>query len=58
VKLLQADGGLDESIVLESAKASQFEETAAALALLCAVPVELIDRLMQRQSHRCLADPV
>jgi uncharacterized protein (DUF2336 family) len=47
VKLLQADGRLDESIVLESAKASQFEETAAALALLCAVPVELIDRLMQ-----------
>jgi hypothetical protein len=47
VKLLQADGRLDESIVLESAKASQFEETAAALALLCAAPVELIDRLMQ-----------
>jgi uncharacterized protein (DUF2336 family) len=47
VKLLQADGRLDESIVLESAKASQFEETAAALALLCSVPVELIDRLMQ-----------
>jgi uncharacterized protein (DUF2336 family) len=47
VKLLQADGRLDESIVLESAKADQFEETAAALALLCSVPVELIDRLMQ-----------
>jgi uncharacterized protein (DUF2336 family) len=47
MKLLQADGRLDESIVLESAKASQFEETAAALALLCSVPVELIERLMQ-----------
>jgi uncharacterized protein (DUF2336 family) len=47
MKLLQADGRLDESIVLESAKASQFEEAAAALALLCSVPVELIERLMQ-----------
>jgi len=47
VKLLQADGRLDESIVLESAKGDQFEETAAALALMCSVPVELIDRLMQ-----------
>jgi len=47
MKLVQADGRLDESIVLESAKADKFEETAAALALLCAVPVDLIDRLMQ-----------
>ena len=47
MKLVLADGRLDESIVLESAKADQFEETAAALALLCSVPVELIDRLMQ-----------
>jgi len=47
MKLVQADGRLDESIVLESAKADQFEETAAVLALLCSVPVELIDRLMQ-----------
>jgi uncharacterized protein (DUF2336 family) len=47
MRLVQADGRLDESIVLESAKADQFEETAAALALLCSVPIELIDRLMQ-----------
>jgi uncharacterized protein (DUF2336 family) len=47
MKLVQANGRLDESIVLETAKADQFEETAAALALLCSVPVELIDRLMQ-----------
>jgi len=47
VKLVQADGRLDESIVLESAKAGQFEETAAALALLCSAPIELIGRLMQ-----------
>jgi uncharacterized protein (DUF2336 family) len=47
MKLVQADGRLDESIVLEAAKASRFEETAAALALLCAAPIELIERLMQ-----------
>lgn len=47
MKLVQADGKLDESIILESAKASQFEETAAALALLCSAPIELIDQLMQ-----------
>jgi uncharacterized protein (DUF2336 family) len=47
MKLLQADGKLDESIILESAKAGQFEETAAALALLCSAPIELIDQLMR-----------
>jgi uncharacterized protein (DUF2336 family) len=47
MKAVQADGRLDESIILESAKASQFEEAVVALALLCSVPVELIDRLMQ-----------
>jgi len=47
MKLVQADGRLDESIILESAKAGQFEETAAALALLCSAPIELIDQLMQ-----------
>lgn len=46
VKLLQADGKLDESIVLEFAKTGQLEETAAAIALLCSAPIELIDRLM------------
>jgi uncharacterized protein (DUF2336 family) len=47
MKLLQADGKLDESIILESAKAGQFEETAAALALLCSAPIGLIDQLMR-----------
>jgi len=47
MKLVQADGRLDESIILESAKAVQFEETAAALALLCSAPIELIDQLMR-----------
>jgi len=45
--LVQADGRLDESVVLEAAKAGQFEETVAALALLCSAPVELIERLLQ-----------
>ncbi len=47
VRLLQADGRLDEATILEFAKADQFEKTAAALAFLCSAPIELIDRLMQ-----------
>src|SRR5262245_39910799 len=47
MKLVEEAGRLDESIILESAKGGEFEETAAALALLCSVPIELIDRLMQ-----------
>jgi uncharacterized protein (DUF2336 family) len=47
MQLLQGDGKLDESTILESAKAGQFEETGAALALLCSAPIELIDQLMR-----------
>jgi len=57
MKLLQADGKLDESIILESAKASQFEETAAALSLLCSAPIELIDQLMQSNRVDALLIP-
>jgi uncharacterized protein (DUF2336 family) len=57
MKLVHADGKLDESIILETAKASQFEETAAALALLCSAPIELIDQLMQSNRIDALLIP-
>jgi uncharacterized protein (DUF2336 family) len=57
IKLVQADGRLDESIILESAKAGQFEETAAALALLCSAPIELIDQIMQSNRIDALLIP-
>src|SRR5262249_24738276 len=57
MKLVQADGRLDESIILESAKAGQFEETAAALALLCSAPIELIDQIMQSNRIDALLIP-
>jgi len=57
MKLVQADGRLDESIILDAAKAGQFEETAAALALLCSAPIELIDQLMQSNRIDALLIP-
>jgi uncharacterized protein (DUF2336 family) len=57
MKVVQADGRLDESTILESAKAGQFEETAAALALLCSAPIELIAQLMQSNRIDALLIP-
>jgi uncharacterized protein (DUF2336 family) len=57
MKVVQADGRLDESTILESAKAGEFEETAAALALLGSAPIELIDQLMQSNRIDALLIP-
>jgi len=57
MKLVQEEGRLDESIILESAKASQFEDTAAALSLLCSAPIEIIDQLMQSNRVDALLIP-
>jgi uncharacterized protein (DUF2336 family) len=46
VKELRSSGRLDEPQLTEFAKAGRYEETVAALALLCAVPIEVVDRLM------------
>ena len=46
VKMLRSNGDLTESKLVELAKAGRYEETVAALALLCAVPIEVVDRLM------------
>jgi uncharacterized protein (DUF2336 family) len=46
VRALNAQRKLSESDVAEFAKAEKCEETIAALATVCAVPVEVVDRLM------------
>ena len=46
VKELRQQGKLNEAQLVEFAKAGQYEETVAALALLCSVPIEVVDRLM------------
>lgn len=45
---------LDETDIAEFAKAGKYEETIAGLATMCAVPVEVVDRLMNGER----ADPV
>lgn len=47
VKLLHSNGKLKDDAVLEFANAGRFEEAAAAMALLCSAPIDIIDRLMQ-----------
>jgi len=46
VAALLQDGKLDEARVVEFATTGRFEDAAAALALLCAVPIDVVDRLM------------
>jgi uncharacterized protein (DUF2336 family) len=46
VAALQDQGQLTERQVFEFARNAQFDETVAALALSCAVPIEVVDRLM------------
>jgi uncharacterized protein (DUF2336 family) len=54
VRSLHKDRKLGEADIVEFAKAGKYEETIAALATLCAVPVEVVDRLMNGER----ADPV
>ena len=46
VRALQKDNRLGEAEVLDFAKAGKYEETIAAMATICSVPVEVVDRLM------------
>ena len=46
VAALRQDGKLNEMQLLEFAKVGRYGETVAALALLCAVPIDVMDRLM------------
>jgi uncharacterized protein (DUF2336 family) len=46
VRALHQQRPLTEADVLDYAKAGKYEETLAALATMCAVPIEVVDRLM------------
>ena len=54
VLALQKAGRLDEQALTSFATGEKFEETAAALSMMCAVPMEVIERLMTGEQ----ADPV
>ena len=54
VRVLHKERKLTEDDVAEFASTGKYEETIAALATLCAVPVEVVDRLMNGER----ADPV
>ena len=54
VRALHKERKLGEADVAAFAKAGKYEETIAALATLCVVPVEVVDRLMSGER----ADPV
>ena len=54
VRALHKERKLSEADIAEFAKAGKYEETIAALATVCAVPVEVVDRLMNGER----ADPV
>jgi uncharacterized protein (DUF2336 family) len=46
VEALHRDGKLNETRLVDFAVKGQYEETVAALACLCGVPIEVVDRLM------------
>ncbi len=54
VRALHQERKLTEADIVEFAKAGKYEETIVALATLCAVPVEVVDRLMSGER----VDPV
>ncbi len=57
VSLLQETGRLDESEIHIFAKHEKYEEAMAGLAALCAVPVDLIERLAQSRRTDALLVP-
>lgn len=54
VRALHNENNLTEVEIAEFVKSGKYEETIAALAIICAVPVEVVDRLMNGDR----ADPV
>ena len=46
IDALKREGKLDEAALLDFAKNEKYEETIAALSALCAVPIDVVDRLM------------
>ena len=51
IKSLQQSGKLDEKCVASFAKRRHFEETVVALATLCGVPIETVERAFLQGSH-------
>ena len=47
VDVLRQQGKLDEAALVDFATSGKYEETVVALARLCAVPVDVVDRLME-----------
>jgi uncharacterized protein (DUF2336 family) len=54
VSELRRDGQLDEAAVMELARSGQYEQLIAALASLCEVPIEVVNRVMAGDR----ADPI
>jgi uncharacterized protein (DUF2336 family) len=46
IENLRQQGRLNEAALLDFAKSGQYEETVATLAIICAVPIDVVDRLM------------
>src|SRR5262245_39660211 len=46
IEALRQQGKLDEAALVDFAKTGKYEEMVAALAALCAVPIEVVDRLL------------
>jgi uncharacterized protein (DUF2336 family) len=46
IDALRREGKLSEATLVDFARNGQYDETIAALAALCAVPIEVVDRLM------------
>jgi uncharacterized protein (DUF2336 family) len=57
VLALKEKGQLDESVFFEFAKADQFAEIVAALALLCESPMPLVESLLQSEHHEAWLIP-
>ena len=45
-RTIRGEGKLDEAALVDFAKGRKYEETIAALASLCSVPIDVVDRLM------------
>ncbi|MGH6771676.1 MAG: DUF2336 domain-containing protein [Xanthobacteraceae bacterium] len=46
IGLLHQQGKLNETVLVDFAKSGRYEETVAALSKICAVPIDVVDRLM------------
>jgi uncharacterized protein (DUF2336 family) len=54
---MRAAGELNEAAIFELAKADRYAELVAALALLCATPLPLVDSLLQNKSREAILVP-